>query len=45
MNYYKVIAKCGHVGKKYIEVAFPICAENACEAARKVLNFRKVKNN
>lgn len=44
MNYYKVIAKCVHAGKrKYIEVAFPICAENACDAARKVLNFRKVK--
>ena len=44
MNYYKVIAKCGHVGKgKYTEVAFPIYSESASEAAQYVLKLPKVK--
>ncbi len=44
MNYYNVIAKCGHVGKrKYIEVGFPVYANSASEAAKMVLKYRKVK--
>ena len=44
MNYYKVLAKCGHVGKgKYTEVAFPIYSESASEAAQYVLKLPKVK--
>ena len=44
MKYYKVIAKCGHVGKnKYIEITFPVVAENAKKAAKKIMNHSKVK--
>lgn len=44
MNYYLVTAKCGHVGKRnYIDVEFPVCAENGSEAAQMVLKRNKVK--
>lgn len=33
-KYYAVTTKCGHVGKgKFIDMTFPICAENGKEAA------------
>ena len=44
MRYFIVTAKCGHVGKgKYIDVQFPIIAENASDAARIILKRTKVK--
>ena len=45
-NYYEVIAKCGHVGKKhYIPVKFAVVAESGKEAAKKVRQFPRVKHN
>ena len=36
-NYYEVIAKCGHVGKKhYVPVKFAVIAEDGKEAAKMV---------
>ncbi|MBE6138052.1 MAG: hypothetical protein E7176_06625 [Erysipelotrichaceae bacterium] len=44
MNYYLVIAKCGHVGKgRYVEVEFPVYAEDKKSAAQMVLKRGKVK--
>ena len=44
MKYYVVIAKCGHVGNgKYIDIEFPVVAENGSLAAKKILNRSKVK--
>ncbi len=44
MNYYLVIAKCGQVGKgRYVEVEFPIYAEDKKSAAQMVLKRAKVK--
>ena len=45
-NYYEVIAKCGHVGKKhYVPVKFAVVAESGKEAAKKVRQFPRVKHN
>ena len=45
-NYYEVIAKCGHVGKKhYVPVKFAVIAENGKEAAKMVRGFSRVKHN
>ena len=45
-NFYKITAKCGHVGKKnYIPIKFAVCAEDGKEAAKKVRNFARVKDN
>lgn len=42
--FYKVVAKCGHVGKrKYIEVAFGVKFNSKKEAARYILSHGKVK--
>lgn len=44
-NYYEVIAKCGHVGKKhYVQVKFVVVAESGKEAAKKVRQFPRVKH-
>lgn len=44
INYYLVYAKCGHVGKgNYLEVAFPVYAKTAHDAAQMVLKRPKVK--
>lgn len=44
-NYYEVIAKCGHVGKKhYVPVKFAVVAESGKEAAKKVRQFPRVKH-
>ena len=44
INYYLVYAKCGHVGKgNYLEVAFPVYAKTAHDAAQIVLKRPKVK--
>jgi hypothetical protein len=44
-NYYEVIAKCGHVGRKnYIPVKFAVVAESGKEAAKKVRQFPRVKH-
>jgi hypothetical protein len=43
-QYYKVIAKCGHVGRKhYIPIQFAIIAENGKEAAQIARNLPRVK--
>lgn len=45
-NYYEVIAKCGHVGKKhYIPVKFAVIAEDGKKAAKFVKQFPRVKRN
>lgn len=45
-NYYEVIAKCGHVGRKfYIPIKFAVCTINGKEAARQVRLFPRVKHN
>lgn len=45
-NYYEVITKCGHVGKKhYVPVKFAVIAENGKEAAKIVRRFPRVKHN
>lgn len=45
MNYYKVVAKCGHVGRgHYIIKDFFVKAENGKEAARKVRFSPRVKH-
>jgi len=44
-NYFKVIAKCGHVGKGYyFEGKFYVAAETASHAATKVRKFPRVKH-
>lgn len=44
-NYYKVVCKCGHVGKmKYIPIAFAICAESAKEAKQRARKIPRVKH-
>lgn len=44
-HFFKVIAKCGHVGRQYyIPIAFPVAAENGKEAAAKVREFPRVKH-
>ena len=45
MNYYKVLAKCGHVGRnKYIEKWFYIKAKSGKEAAKIVRDLPRVKH-
>ena len=45
MNYYKVEAKCGHVGRnKYVVKCFPVCADSGKEAAKQVRDFPRVKH-
>ena len=44
-RYFKVIARCGHVGNKfYILIEFHCRAENAKEAAKKIRNSPRVKH-
>ena len=44
IKYFKVIAKCGHVGKgNYVPVAFAVKAESRKEASQKVMGYRRVK--
>ena len=44
-RYFKVEAKCGHVGHgKCIWITFAIAADNGKEAARKVRDFKRVKH-
>ena len=45
-NFYKVTTKCGHVGKQYfVEIDFPVYAENAKEAAKIARSLPRVKHN
>ena len=45
-NYYEVIAKCGHVGKKYyIPIKFAVIAKDGKEAAKLARQFPRVKHN
>lgn len=42
--FYKVVAKCGHVGVgKFIEIEFPTKASNQKEASQKTKKFARVK--
>ena len=42
--FYKVVAKCGHIGnRKYIDVPFAVMANSKKEAAQKILTHGKVK--
>lgn len=44
MGFYLVTAKCGHVGRgKYIDVVFPVIADNGSSAAQLILKRSKVK--
>lgn len=44
-KYYKVTAKCGHVGrKKYIKIDFPIKASSGKEAAKRARDYPRVKH-
>ena len=44
-RYYKVDAKCGHVGRnKCIWITFAVAAENGKDAAKRVRNFKRVKH-
>ena len=44
-NYYEVVAKCGHVGKKhYVPIKFAVIAEDGKEAAKMVRQFPRVKH-
>ena len=43
-KYFKVIAKCGHVGKgNYVPVAFAVRAESRSAASQKVMSYHRVK--
>ncbi len=43
-KYFKVTAKCGHVGKgNYVPVAFAVKAESRSDASQKVMTFHRVK--
>jgi len=45
-KYFKVVAKCGHIGRKhYIPVAFAVEAEDGKEAAKLTRFFSRVKHN
>ena len=45
MDYFKVVAKCGHVGRnKCIWITFATMAENGKEAAKRVRDFKRVKH-
>ena len=45
-NYYKVVAKCGHVGRrKYIPIIFAVVAENGKDASKLVRQYPRVKHN
>lgn len=45
-KYYEVVAKCGHVGKKYyVLIKFAVIAEDGREAAKMVRRFPRVKHN
>lgn len=44
-NHYKVVAMCGHVGKrKYVPIAFAVKAPSASEAAKATRLFPRVKH-
>lgn len=44
-NFYRVVAKCGHVGRcNYIPIAFAVMAENGKEAVRMTRLFPRVKH-
>ena len=44
-NYYEVIAKCGHVGRKYyVPIKFAVIAEDGKDAAKMVRQFPRVKH-
>ncbi|MCQ2772556.1 MAG: hypothetical protein MJ238_04705 [Bacilli bacterium] len=44
-KYFKVVAKCGHVGRRfYVPVQFAIRAQNGKEAAKKARDLPRVKH-
>lgn len=43
-KYFKVIAKCGHVGRgNYVPISFAVIAESAKAASQKVMTYHRVK--
>jgi hypothetical protein len=45
-RYYRVVAKCGHVGRgMYYEGSFYVCSASGRDAARLVRNMPRVKHN
>jgi len=45
IKYFKVVAKCGHVGRnQYIPQSFAVMAESGEEAAKKTRNIPRVKH-
>ena len=45
MRYFKVEAKCGHVGRgKCVWITFAVTASNGSEAAEKARGFKRVKH-
>ena len=45
INYFEVIAKCGHVGKRfYIPIKFAVAAESSKEAAKIARSIPRVKH-
>ncbi|MCR4660994.1 MAG: hypothetical protein K5765_03205 [Clostridia bacterium] len=45
INYFEVIAKCGHVGRGYyVPIEFAVIAEDGKEAAKMVREFPRVKH-
>jgi len=45
-NYYEVVAKCGHVGRRnYIPIKFAVIAEDGKEAAKIARYLPRVKHN
>jgi hypothetical protein len=45
IKYYNVTAKCGHVGREnYIPISFPVKANSAKEASKRVRDFPRVKH-
>jgi len=45
LNYFKVVCKCGHVGRQhYVPIQFAVIAESKKEAARIAREFPRVKH-
>ena len=45
-KYFKVVAKCGHVGKRnYVPIAFAVVAKSRKDASRVTRNIPRVKHN
>ena len=44
-KYYRVVAKCGHVGRKhYVPISFAVVARNGKEASKQARDYARVKH-